>query len=106
MAHAVISRGVNIKQNTVWEHVGGGAKESHMALEVSWRSKEASRHGCKAALLAPSVPLVNQHLEMARKCHQPLDVDKSVDAWSIIEWIDVAWKNDALITTLHFSGCP
>ena len=100
----VISRCVDMKCNTIWEVAKAGAEKTHVALEISQRCMEASKHGCKTVLLAPTVPLVKQHLEIAKKCHQQLKVDhvigsSTVDAWGTAEWTDILEKNDVLITT-------
>lgn len=102
-ANAVIGRCVEQKQNTIWEVAEGGAEKTHVALEVSRRCLEASKDNRKAVLLAPTVPIVKQHAEVAEKYHQlricHVVGSSKVDMWELAEWTDLVEKHDLLITT-------
>ena len=97
-----------VKSNTILklsaESTDKGLDKVLVSLHFCRLSIEAAPSSAKkAVILAPTVPLIRQHFDAAKK--QPgiraryVIGDSSVDAWERREWRDVVERNDLLLIT-------
>ena len=97
-----------VKSNTILklsaESTDKGLDKVLVSLHFCHLSIEAAPSSTKkAVILAPTVPLIRQHFDAAKK--QPgiraqyVIGDSSVDAWERREWQDVVERNDLLLIT-------
>merc|ERR1712129_443624 len=80
-----------------------GVNASSLAFAVCTGRMRSVSDDCRALLLSPTVPLVKQHLEIAKDFHilRPCLIigTSEVDNWKKEQWQDVVMRHNMIITT-------